>query len=242
MDQTEEWRSDRFGCCTGDCSVCSIFLSIFCFPCSIASAVTDSVEHPDGCDYCCICMGVYCSNCSFFTPGAYTHFRKQYKIQGTECCGSTICCDCWYGACCLCCMSCQIQNQSRERNIPPTPPNANDNMQPWTVGFCDFTSDCLGCIYACLCPWCAFSSLASMYAGTPCIYECCCGNVILMRYNMRHHWNIEPPTCGCLGDCCLLAWCYCCGYVQMKAEVEAKGPMFAEEDTCCPRCCGEPLC
>mmetsp|Transcript_31641 Transcript_31641/g.49459 ORF Transcript_31641/g.49459 Transcript_31641/m.49459 type:complete len:264 (+) Transcript_31641:1274-2065(+) len=241
MEMTEEWRTGHFGCLSDNCSAFALFMGCFCFPCSIASAVTDSVQNPDGCDYCCLCCGV-CSSYAFFSPGSYTHFRKSYRIKGTECLGSPLCCDWCYTACCPCCMSCQIQNQAMDKNIPPPPPNRNPTMQPWTQSFCDFTTNIPGCLYACFCPFCAWGSLSAMYAGTPCIYECCCGNIILLRYNMRHLWNIEPPTCGCFGDFCLLLCCPCCGYVQMKAEVEAKGPMFPEEDDCCPRCCADPLC
>jgi len=243
MELTEEWRTDRFGCCSGDWSCCSIFMACCCYPCSIANAVTGSVEVPSGCD----CLFLCCCYQSF-TPASYTHFRKQYKIRGTECCGSMVCCDCLYACCCPLCMSCQIQNQSKERNFAPHTPNRNSTEMPWSQSFCDFTHDCCGCLWGCFCSRCAFAQVASQFAGTPCCYECFCGNPCLVRYNMHHHWNIEGPCCsacsccGICGDFCALCCFPGCSYVQMKTEVELKGPMYAEEDPeCCCNCCSNPI-
>ena len=93
---------------------------------------------------------------SFFSPPLFS------LSQGSQC-G-----DCMYVCCCssLCLPFCQLANESDSRGKRPYMlPARNPIATGWQKPFCECASDCCGCCYGCLCPYCAFASAASDYAG-----------------------------------------------------------------------------
>eukprot|EP00008_Paramoeba_atlantica_P005706 CAMPEP_0201475186 /NCGR_PEP_ID=MMETSP0151_2-20130828/630_1 /ASSEMBLY_ACC=CAM_ASM_000257 /TAXON_ID=200890 /ORGANISM="Paramoeba atlantica, Strain 621/1 / CCAP 1560/9" /LENGTH=265 /DNA_ID=CAMNT_0047855205 /DNA_START=101 /DNA_END=898 /DNA_ORIENTATION=+ len=210
MQEGGEWVYGHFSCYK-DIPNC---LCTCCFPqCMYGSAVSKSYGPWQMAD-CCFFA------CCGFQAGTYSLMREGYHIQG-----DTLT-DCLYFLCCANFLfpCCQMVNEVDARGVRPFSHHArNLHTSDWETGFCEFFEDIPGCLISTILPQVGVGMLGSEYADFHFCYGCCCVAMPILRYDMRHEYNIEGNCCG---DLCLSMIFPGCTYVQMKKEVESKGNPF----------------
>eukprot|EP01084_Bolivina_argentea_P153152 267055_1 len=87
---------------------------------------------------------------------------------------------------------------------------------------------CGGLCCALFCGQCYYARTRTMFDESNCVFNCLCVLPPVARSIIREGYGIEG---GCLGDMCLPLFCPCCVGIQLRAEVNERGPITRQNVT-----------
>eukprot|EP01116_Phalansterium_solitarium_P013185 TRINITY_DN3032_c0_g1_i1.p1 TRINITY_DN3032_c0_g1~~TRINITY_DN3032_c0_g1_i1.p1 ORF type:complete len:112 (+),score=11.72 TRINITY_DN3032_c0_g1_i1:74-409(+) len=101
-------------------------------------------------------------------------------------------------------------------------------MSQWDIELCDCFSDCKTFLVSWFCSPCQLAYQKVAVEETqpcgfgdcilPCLFSLCCA--VSIRGKIRAKYGIDG---GCMGDFCVILFCYVCAVTQQTRQLNAKG-------------------
>eukprot|EP01084_Bolivina_argentea_P271502 462014_1 len=95
-------------------------------------------------------------------------------------------------------------------------------------GKCDVCADgCGGCFCSMFCGPCYWARTRTMFDESNCFFNLFCLGPVAIRNIVREGYGIDGT---CIGDVLSTCFCPCCTGIQLRSEVNKRGPVTNQND------------